>query len=80
MADLSRITSSPSVMMGKPVVRGTRITVEHILEGLSGGLSIEELLASHPLLTEDDVRAALAFAAESVRMERLASMAETPFG
>jgi uncharacterized protein (DUF433 family) len=74
MADLSRITSSPDVMMGKPVVRGTRLTVEHLLEELSGGLSIEELIASHPRLTEDDVRAALAFAAESVRMERIASI------
>jgi len=74
MADLSRITASPTVMMGKPVVRGTRLTVEHILEELAGGLSIDDLLASHPQLTADDVRAALAFAAESVRMERLATV------
>lgn len=74
MADLTRITSSPDVMMGKPVVRGTRLTVEHILDELSGGLSIEDLIASHPRLSEEDVRAALAFAAESVRMERLASI------
>lgn len=74
MADLSRITSSPDVMMGKPVVRGTRVTVEHILDELSGGMSIEELMASHPRLTEDDLRAALAFAAESVRLERIGSI------
>ena len=78
MADLSRITSSPDVMMGKPLVRGTRLTVEHILEELAGGLSIDDLLSSHPQLTADDVRAALAFAAESVRMERLATVHAAP--
>lgn len=71
MADLDRITADPKVMAGKPVVRGTRLTVEHILEELAGGLSVGDLLASHPRLTEEDVRAALAFAAESVRFERL---------
>jgi uncharacterized protein (DUF433 family) len=70
MADLTRITTSPTVMMGKPVVRGTRITVEHVLEELAGGLSIDDLLTSHPRLSAEDVRAALAFAAASVRMER----------
>lgn len=77
MADLTRITSE-SVMMGKPVVRGTRLTVEHILEELAGGLSIDDLLSSHPRLTVDDVRAVLAFAAESVRMERLATIQADP--
>lgn len=72
MADLTRITAAPNVMMGKPVVAGTRLTVEHILDELAGGLSIEDLLASHPRLTRDDVQAALAFAARSVRMERVA--------
>ena len=71
---LTRITASPTVMMGKPVVRGTRLTVEHILEELAGGLSIDDLVASHPRLTIEDVRAVLAFAAGSVRMERLASV------
>ena len=74
MADLTRITASPTVMMGKPVVRGTRLTVEHILEELAGGLSIDDLVGSHPRLTVEDVRAVLAFAAGSVRMERLASV------
>ena len=60
MADLTRITAAPNVMMGKPVVAGTRLTVEHILDELAGGLSIEDLLASHPRLTRDDVQAALA--------------------
>lgn len=78
MADLDRISADPAVMMGKPVVRGTRLTVEHVLEELAGGLSVDELLASHPRLTADDVRAVLAFAAASVRMERLATIQVPP--
>jgi uncharacterized protein (DUF433 family) len=74
VADLDRITADPKVMAGKPVVRGTRLTVEHLLEELAGGLSLGDLLASHPGLAEEDVRAALAFAAESVRLERLAKV------
>ena len=74
MADFARITSAHNIMMGKPVVSGTRLTVEHILDELAGGLSIEDLLASHPRLTRADVQAALAFAAQSVRMERVASL------
>ncbi len=74
MADLTRITATPNVMMGKPVVRGTRLTVEHILEELAGGLGLDDLIASHPRLTVEDVQAVLAFAAQSVRMERVASI------
>ena len=70
----TRIVASPDVMMGKPVVQGTRITVEHILEELAAGLSVEALLEQHPRLTREDVQAALAFAAESVRVERLATI------
>ena len=74
MADLTRITASPNVMMGKPVVRGTRLTVEHILEELAGGLSVDDLLSSHPRLSVEDVQAALAFALDTVRMERLGTV------
>lgn len=74
MADLSRVTADPAVMLGKPIIRGTRITVEHILDELAGGLTVEELVASHPRLTREDLQAALAFAAESVRMERLGAV------
>ena len=56
-------------MMGKPVVAGTRITVEHILDKLAAGESVEELLAAHKRLTEEGIRAALAFAAEALRAE-----------
>ncbi|HVF59332.1 MAG TPA: DUF433 domain-containing protein [Thermoanaerobaculia bacterium] len=63
------IVSDPSVMMGKPVVTGTRITVDLILEKLSSGETIEALLESHPRLTREGVMAALRFAAEAVRAE-----------
>ena len=57
------IESRPDVMMGKPVVRGTRITVELILEKLAAGETIEQVLAAHPRLSKDAVLAAMAFAA-----------------
>jgi uncharacterized protein (DUF433 family) len=61
--------SDPKVMMGKPVVAGTRITVELILEKLGSGESMEALLDSHPRLTREGVVAALRFAAQALRAE-----------
>lgn len=63
------IRSDPAVMMGKPVIAGTRITVELILEKLSAGESIEQLLSAYPRLTEEAIRAALAFAADALRAD-----------
>ena len=63
------IEARPDVMMGKPVVAGTRITVELILEKLAAGESIEDLLEAHPRLTRDAVHAALAFAARALRAD-----------
>jgi uncharacterized protein (DUF433 family) len=63
------IVSDPKVMMGKPVVAGTRITVDLILEKLGSGESIEALLESHPRLTRDGVLAALRFAAQTLRAD-----------
>lgn len=57
------ISSDPAVMMGKPVVAGTRITVELILDKLAAGESVEDLLKAHPRLTREAVLAALEFAA-----------------
>jgi uncharacterized protein (DUF433 family) len=65
----SRITSDPNVMMGKPVIAGTRITVEYILEELSAGTPAQQLLGSHPRLTPSDISAALAFAASALRAD-----------
>ncbi len=58
------IQSDPSIMMGKPVIAGTRLTVELILEKLSAGETFEQLLEAHPRLTEEGIRAALNFAAQ----------------
>ena len=64
--DPDLIESKPDVMMGKPVIAGTRITVESILEKLAAGETIEQLLGAHPRLTEQGLRAALAFAAQGI--------------
>jgi len=58
------IVSNPQVMMGKPTIAGTRITVESILERLAAGESQEQILRANPRLSPDDIRAALAFAAQ----------------
>jgi uncharacterized protein (DUF433 family) len=65
----SMIVSDPRVMMGKPVIAGTRLTVDLVLEKLGRGESIDALLESHPRLTREGVLAALRFAAEAVRAE-----------
>jgi uncharacterized protein (DUF433 family) len=59
------IVSDPRVMMGKPVVAGTRVTVDLILEKLGSGETIEAMLESHPGLTREGVLAALRFAARA---------------
>lgn len=56
-------------MMGKPVIAGTRITVELVLEKLAAGETIEQMLKAHPRLTKEGIRAALAFAAEALRSD-----------
>lgn len=65
----SRIECRPDVMMGKPVIDGTRITVEAILEALAAGESISQVLEEYPALSEADIRAALAFAAQALRAD-----------
>lgn len=70
--DADLIQCDPRVMMGKPVVAGTRITVELILEKLSAGETIEQVLEEHPRLTREGVLAALRFAARTLRADVLA--------
>ena len=65
----SLIISDPSVMMGKPVIAGTRITVELVLEKLASDETIEQLLESHPRLTKEAVLAAIDFAAKALRAD-----------
>jgi uncharacterized protein (DUF433 family) len=65
----SWIISDSKIMMGKPVVRGTRITVELILEKIAAGESIDQILKEHPKLTKEAIRAACAFAADALRAD-----------
>ena len=64
---LRRISIDPNVCFGKPCIRGTRIWVSLIVENLAEGVSEAELLAAYPQLTVEDIRAALAYAAEMTR-------------
>lgn len=66
---MNLIESKPGVMMGKPVVAGTRITVEFILERLASGETIEQIVAEHPRLTREAVLAAMDFAASALRAD-----------
>ncbi|HZW33678.1 MAG TPA: DUF433 domain-containing protein [Isosphaeraceae bacterium] len=59
-----RIEVNPKILVGKPVIKGTRLAVEHILELLAQGWTLEQVLKSYPQLTEVDIRAALSYAAE----------------
>lgn len=68
---LNRITRDPKIMMGKPVIAGTRVTVEAILEDLSDGMTVAQVLEAYDTLTEADVRAALDYAARYLREEGL---------
>jgi len=67
--DHALIQSNPTIMMGKPVIAGTRITVESILTRLAAGETIEQLLLAHPRLTSEAIQAALAFAAAALRAD-----------
>lgn len=66
-----RITSDPEVLTGKPVIDGTRLSVEHVLELLENGWSEADILDSYPHLEPADVRACLAYAREILSEERL---------
>ena len=66
-----RIEINPEVMTGKPVVRGTRITVESILRKLAAGMTPAAVAADHPNLTLDDIRAAQTFAADYLADEEV---------
>ena len=66
------IVVDPEIMMGKPVIAGTRIPVEMILRDLGAGMTPEELLRTYPQLTMDDIRAAQAWAADYLADEMIA--------
>jgi uncharacterized protein (DUF433 family) len=64
---LERITINPRVMVGKPVIRGTRLTVEYILGLLAHGTTMEEILVEYPGLEKDDIYASLLFASKTLQ-------------
>ena len=72
---LKRIHIDPKIMVGKPVVRGTRITVEHIMRELASGMDVADLLREYPHLKEEDIRAACAYAAASLADESISFLA-----
>lgn len=65
----SIIVSDPTIMMGKPVVTGTRITVELILDKLAAGETFDQIIEAHPQLTRASIQAALTFAANALRAD-----------
>jgi uncharacterized protein (DUF433 family) len=69
-----RIETNPSVMIGKPEIRNTRIPVELLLRKLAEGATVADLLAAYPRLTEDDIRACLAYAADTIAHEESFSL------
>ena len=75
--DQQIIVSNPKIMMGQPVISGTRITVDLILEKLSAGESFEQLLKSHPRLTKEGIQAALNFAREALRADVIYPISES---
>lgn len=74
---LKRISIDPNVCFGKPCIRGTRIWVSLLLDLLAGGASIGEILSEYPELTEEDVRAAIAYGAEMTRERYVELPSET---
>ena len=67
--DENLIHSDPAIMMGKPVIKGTRITVELILEKLAAGETVDDILKSYPHLKKDGVLAAIAYASRVMKMD-----------
>jgi len=73
-----RIAVDPQIMFGKPVIQGTRVTVELILRKISEGMTDNEILGHHPQLTVADIRAATAFAADHLANEEIVSASGKP--
>lgn len=71
MTYTDRIVSDQKIMLGKPVIKGTRITVELLLKKLSEEMSIDELLQAYPHLTKEDILAALSYSADVISREEI---------
>jgi len=68
---LKRVEVNPKVMLGKPVIRGTRLPVELILEKLAYGATEEDILRDYPFLSREDIKAAILYAAKHVALEEV---------
>lgn len=68
---LKRITTNPQVMLGKPTIRGTRLTVEHLLKALAGGLTYDILVEDYPFLEKEDLLACFWYASMLVEQEKV---------
>ena len=68
---LKRIVVNPKIMLGKPVIKGTRLPVEIIIEKVAYGATTEDLRKDYPFLKEDDIRAALLYAAKRIANEEV---------
>lgn len=68
---LGRITSSPAILGGKPIIRGRRIAVEHVLGMLAAGSTLEQVLEGYPFLEREDIQACLLYAHRLVAHERV---------
>lgn len=66
-----RVIADPQIMLGKPIIKGTRITIELILQKLAQKLEIEEILSSYPNLNKEDIYAALAYSAHVIGQEEM---------
>ncbi len=77
MTGRNRIDVDPRVMLGKPVIRGTRVTVELILRKLSEGATEDDLLDAYPRVAREDIRAAIAYAADTLANEETLSIETT---
>jgi len=71
MAWQERIVLDPGILVGKPVVKGTRLAVEFVVDLLAQGWSEKEILKNYPGLTQDDIRACLAYASAALHAERV---------
>ena len=67
----SRITLNPNILVGKPTIRGLRISVEQVLKALANGVAVDDLLNDYPELEREDIRAAMEYAAEVVASEKV---------
>ena len=76
MTITDRIEMDPKIMMGRPVIRGTRIPVELLLRKLGQGVTEEDLLDAYPRLKREDIRAAMAYAADAIAHEETILVAE----